>query len=551
MTDVDGKPILRTASNGARRRWKLIVLLAIVSSAAALFVSSRGTPEYSALAQVLISRQNLAATVSGSVDPSLTQQPDRVAQTQAEIAKSPVVAQRTLSAARVDETWETFLHHSRVSPSPNSDVLAFRVNDTSRERAGKLASEYADQFVRYRRELDTAAVKNARLGLARNLRSLRASGKRASSLYGDLVAKNDQLRTLESLQTGNTTLLRRATDARQVKPQPVRSLILGGLLGMIIGAILAGLAEARDTTIRTTDMLAQLSGNSPLAYLPSPRGARRHDSTIPLQGGATEPYRMLAANLTLVAGKSTAKVVLVTSALPKEGKSTTVANIATALVAGGLRVMVLDADSRAPTVHERFGLPGGPGLFDVVSRTRLLEGDSSTISIATVAHEVELNRGHSGDEAWRLVWADPSSQSVSFKRSASRMVGRLSVVPAGTPPTDPLVTLDNRALTDLLQEVRGSYDFVLLDSPALLFVSDTLPLLRQVDGVVLVAMLGRVRRSHLAEVTRSFSRADVPLLGVVATGQVPSLADTHEYPYIRSVSTNWRSEGSAPAASRR
>jgi receptor protein-tyrosine kinase len=130
------------------------------------------------------------------------------------------------------------------------------------------------------------------------------------------------------------------------------------------------------------------------------------------------------------------------------------------------------------------------------------------------------------------------------------MIGGLTVVPAGTPPVDPLVTLGSRGLAELVGGARASYDLILIDSLPLLPVSDTLPLLRQVDGVLLVAMLGRLRRSELAEATSSFSRAGVPLLGVAVTGQASSQADTYADAYAANGDGNRRPDPSAPVTSR-
>jgi polysaccharide biosynthesis transport protein len=533
MQNEDDRSGLRTALSGAWRRRARIAIFAVLCSIAAFLASAAETPQYSALSQVLISRQNLAATVSGSADPSLNQQPDRVAQTQAEIARVPVVARRTVSAARVDEGWVTFLQNSEVSPNADSDILTFVVRDGSASRAVRLATEYAKQFVRYRRELDTAAFQAALRGLDDRLRSLSATGKQSSRLYGELVAKQQQLRTLASLQTGNATVLRRATAAQRVKPRPVRSVILGGLLGLIVAALLAMFAESRDTTIRTTDVLARLTGQSPLAYLSPPHRRRGREPTNDLLRGEPEQYRMLAANLTFVAGKFQAKAVLVTSALPGEGKSTTVAHVATALAAGGLRVLVLDADSRAPAVHRWFGVPPRPGLFDLVSSTN---GNghghgSSASALASVAHEIELHDSERGG-------------------TPGRMIGGLAVVPAGTRPVDPLVTLGSRGLAELVDGARASYDLILIDSLPLLPVSDTLPMLRQVDGVLLVAMLGRLRRSELAEATSSVSRAGAPLLGVAVTGQASLQAEAYAYPYATNGDGKRRPGVSAPPESR-
>src|SRR5205807_7529068 len=111
---------------------------------------------------VLLSSQNLALALTNTQDTSVYQQPDRIAQTQANLARVPTVPRRTLAAAHVRESAQSFLSSSSVSPEQNANMLDFTVTNANPVLAARLATEYAGQFTKFRRELDTAALAHAR-----------------------------------------------------------------------------------------------------------------------------------------------------------------------------------------------------------------------------------------------------------------------------------------------------------------------------------------------------------------------------------------------------
>src|SRR5918912_1818170 len=135
-------PTLRDYLQIVRRRKLVILLTVIATPAVAVTLSLRQQPLYQGTAQVLLNRQNLANSLTGTQDPNLYQPADRLAATQAKLARVAVVAQRTLAALGLTgRTVEDFLKHSSVTAETNADLLDFRVVDPSRPLALKLAAE--------------------------------------------------------------------------------------------------------------------------------------------------------------------------------------------------------------------------------------------------------------------------------------------------------------------------------------------------------------------------------------------------------------------------
>lgn len=256
-----------------RRKW--IVLQAVVLvPAAALAVSLQQSKLYEASADVLISRQNLAAMLTGTPDPTASQQPDRLLQTQADLARVRAVAARVVEETGFDGTANDFLAQSSVSAKANADLLVFKVSDRDREDAARLATEYARQYRIYRNELDTAALQRAKSEVTRRLRQLESAGQQGSALYASLADKEQQLSTLQALQTSNASVVQTAEGARQIQPRPVRNAILGLALGLILGLGLAFLFEAVDARVRSSDEVERELDTPLLGRLPRISGSR-------------------------------------------------------------------------------------------------------------------------------------------------------------------------------------------------------------------------------------------------------------------------------------
>jgi receptor protein-tyrosine kinase len=482
-----------------RRKW--IVLQAVVLlPLLAVLLSLRQERLYQASAQVLLSRDDLAATLTGTLTPSSGQQPERLVETQADLARVSAVAQRVLeNVGPADESVKEFLAASSVTAKPEADILTFRVVDGSPALATLLATEYARQFTIYRRQLDTAALEAARRGLRERIAKLDAGNLSDSRLYAALVEKEEQLRTMEALKTSNATLVEPGKDAVQVQPRPLRNGLLGLALGIIVGLGLAFLRETLDTRVRSADEVSNRLGMPLLARLPEPvRRLRSKDRLVMIDepnGHQSEAYRMLRTNLEFVNLGQQARTIMLTSATAREGKSTTVANLAVALARAGKHVIAVDLDLRRPYLDRFFDLKGQPGLTEVVLGHVEL---SSAIAPIAITDSSAGRRGNG------------NGQGI--------LAGVLEVVPAGPLPPDPGEFVGLSALSELLDRLSARADLVLVDSPPLLQVGDALTLSTSVDAMVVVTRLDLVRRPTLTELHRALEKSLAAKLGFVLAG---------------------------------
>jgi len=480
-----------------RRRW-IVLLVALLAPATAIALSLRQDAVYEASSQVLLQNENLAATLTGVGSTSLANDPTRLVQTQADLARVPLVARRTLAASGVDSlTVRQFLADSSVSPKTDSDMLEFSVRNRDPALARKLAAAYASAYTTYRREVDTAAISRARAEAEQRLAELRANGDANSPLYASVADKVQTLETMEALQTSNAFVVRTPDHADQVAPSPVRNGVLALALGLVLGIGLALLRETLDTRVRSADEVSHALRVPLLARLPRPprRLATKHlpASLVQPNSASAEAFRLLRTNLDFASLDHPARSILVTSALEGEGKTTTAVNLAVTLARAGRRVALVDLDLRRPAVHRFFGLPTAPGLTDVVL---------GKAPLAEVLCPVVLEQ--------RSLEPPPHEGS-----NGSRAQGLLEVLTSGQTPPDPAEFIETSSLGRLLDELRESFDVVLIDSPPVLAVGDPLMLSTRVDGVLLVARLAVLRRPMLKELQRALEMSPARLLGFV------------------------------------
>jgi polysaccharide biosynthesis transport protein len=484
-----------------RRKW-LIAQAVVLLPAVAIALSLHQQKLFRAHAEVLLSHQNLANQLTGTSDPTQFQQPDRVAQTQADLARVPEVARRTLAAAGLSgRTPDAFLEQSRVTATTNTDLLDFAVTDPSASVAATLVNAYAKEFAAYRGELDTAALRRARNEVRHRIATLAKAGARKSELYATLVSKEQTLGTMEALQTSNAVPVRSADGAAQVQPRTVRNAILGLVLGVVLGLGLAFLWEALDTRVRTADEIGESLGLPLLARLPEPpRRFRKDDKLVMVDDahdGQAEAFRMLRTSLDFVRLDQRIRTIVITSAVEKEGKSTTAANLAVALARAGQRVALVDVDLRRPYLDRFFNQANGGGLTEVALGRKAL---SDALSPITLALEQAGN-----------------SVNGNGRRSVST-VGDLQVLVAGPLPPNAGEFVGSAPVVEILDELRERFDTVLIDAPPLLHVGDALTLGARADAFILVTRLNLVRRPMLAELRRILESTPAKGLGFVITG---------------------------------
>ena len=303
-----------------------------------------------------------------------------------------------------------------MTPAANADILTFSVDDGSSELAARLAGAYARAYTQYRRQLDSAGTERAMNDITARLDELKSSGLGHTAAYADLLEKQQQLSTLQILQSSNALLIRSASPATQIQPRPVRNVAVAGALAIVLGLSIGLLREALNTRIRSTAEIQQRLDLPQLARIAEqPRRFRKPNRLMMLEepyGPEGEAYRILATNLDFVNLDKGARAVMFTSASHSEGKSTTVANLAVALARTGRRVALVDLDLRKPTIAAMFQLREDRGL-------------------TTVA----LGRDELKDVLFRVPVSTKSSNS--SEGPERMMLGTLDVLPVGPIPPNP------------------------------------------------------------------------------------------------------------------
>jgi Mrp family chromosome partitioning ATPase/capsular polysaccharide biosynthesis protein len=498
---------LRNYLQVARRRWVVIVLLALLIPAISVLVAVRRQPRYEASSEVLVKRQNLAASLTpGQVPYTDAQTAERVVETQVQLARVPDLADRVIAAAGLTGrvTAADLLGSSTVTAKPKSDILVFRVEWLSPTLARSLAGSYADEFSTYRRQLDTTELGSLETSVRSQVAAIDTPDGRKTPLYEDLQDKLKQIQTLQALQTSSAVVVRRPDAADKVGPTPVTMGLGGLLLGLLLGGALAFLLESLDTRVRRSSDVAAILDLPLLARLPKPPGRIRKRSGMVVmeepESQAAEAFAFLRTNLAFANMASEAKVIMFCSAVQQEGKSTTISNLAVALARAGSRVVLVDLDYRRPTVHSFFSIPRSPGVTEV---------SRGTVGLDQAVREVVVPATEPG--------------SVAAQNNGNERFIR--VLPAGG------VThrIDVEEVMSVLDRLRDGADVVLVDAPPMLLVGEALALSARMEALIVVTRLNHVRRPMLEELRRAFDGAPVRPLGFVATAAAEEPGYSHYY----------------------
>jgi Mrp family chromosome partitioning ATPase/capsular polysaccharide biosynthesis protein len=487
-----------------RRKWYVIGTAILVAVLAVAF-SLREQKAYQAQSQVLLSRQDIAGAITGTQNPSFTEDPARYAATQASLARSSSVARLAIKTAHITgRTPSGLLGESSVTPNATADVLDFSVQDGDPAVAARLVNAYAAAFVAYQLQLQTNALSAARLQLNDQLTRLAKLGYKNSAAYHRLSDSEQQLHTMQLLQSKDT-VLNHPNTGTQVRPRPSRDGLLGLGFGILIGLGLAFAAEALDRRVRTVEEVEQTVGLPLLARLPNPPpgGRSRIAMVADPEGPYAEALRRLATNIVFWNPDRSTRTLLFTSALQQEGKSTTLANLGVALAALGNRVVLVDLDLRRPALGSLFDAHRLTGLTDVAVGRNSLDETLCPITLQA-----------------------PGGSGKSLREWESGSPGSLYLLPTGPLPLGPGEFVASDAVAErVLAPLRERFDYVLIDSPPACVVGDALRLATQVDAIVAVTRLGIASRTSLNDLQRQLAAAPTPSLGVVVAGAKISAGD--------------------------
>jgi polysaccharide biosynthesis transport protein len=344
-------------------------------------------------------------------------------------------------------------------------------------------------------------------------------------LYHDLLQRLKEAGISAGLKSSNIRII----DVAQVPRSPItpnlpRNLAFGFIFGLGGGLALALIRENLDTTVRNVEETGAISALPTLVtiplQIPTTHGngrknlgllhtAHRYSDAAALfshtqpRSPAAESFRALRTSLLLSNLGSIPRVILVTSSLPREGKTTVSANLAVVTAQTGRKVLLVDGDLREPAIAKMFKLESEAGL------STLLSGAKTTDEVLISVHQL----------------------------------ANLSILPAGVVPAQPAELLGSDAMKNFLIRWRNEFDHVIIDTPPCLSFTDAVLLSREVDGVLLVARWGQTSKAALRRASDLLLQVNASMLGVVLNGydmRIVPLGGAYNSQYFVNASSDRR-----------
>ncbi|MGR6967092.1 polysaccharide biosynthesis tyrosine autokinase [Geodermatophilus sp. URMC 61] len=458
---------LREVFAALRGWWWLPLIGLLIGGALALAVSLLQTALYTSSTQLFVSTRATTSTTEAYQGSQFSQQ--RVT-SYARLITGEELAGRVIDRLGLDETPGELSDQITATATPGTVLIDVTVTDPSADQAQRIADALGDEFTVFVAELETPD------------------------------------------DAGMSPVKVTVTDEPEVasapsSPETARNVALGLLVGALLGAGLAILRARLDHTVKDPDEVVELAGAPVIGtVLRDEVLEKQHTIDRNSANRTAEDYRQLRNNLQFLNVDEPPKVIMVSSALPSEGKTTAVVNLGLALADAGRRVTIVEADLRKPKVTRYLGMVGGVGLTNILAGTADLD-------------EVIQRYG----------------------------AGELSVIAAGPTPPNPGELLSSSHMFALLDKLRVENDFVLVDAPPLLPVADSTGLAVYMDGVLLSVRYGSTRKEQLQQAAATLERVGAKTLGVILNIVPPKAELSTAYGYGYSYGYDQPGKGATAA----
>ena len=479
-----------------------MLVAAVLAGGAAFIVSNLQQKVYESKATLIVGQALSAA------NPDYTQLlvAQSLTATYAAIATTRPIMQSLIDELGLDASPGGLASRVRVDAPTASTLLMITAQDTDPARAAAIANALARHLIAASPAIQGREIefqKSVDEDLAATQALIEATQTRVdtlSALENRTTQQESQLQTLEgrlanlrstyatllSFSSGSASNLLTVVEPAIAPTEPVLPrTLLNTLLAAAIGLLAVGgaafLAEQLDDSIKDPDAVREVANLSTLGTIARMKGDRDRSEIYQLaallypRSGVAEAYRTLRSNVEFAAVDAPVRTLLVTSAVPGEGKTVTAANLAVVFAQAGRKVLLVDADLRKPRVHAMFDLANAHGL------TTMLRSD--TVRPEAVSHVT--------DEA------------------------NLRVLTTGPLPPNPAELLGSHRMQAVMGLLRESADLVIFDSPPLQAVTDSAVLSSFTDGTLLVIDAGRSRRRAVRTAGEILTRAGANVLGVV------------------------------------
>jgi Mrp family chromosome partitioning ATPase len=466
------------------RRWWIIALATLVTVAAAYAFASLQHKKYTGEAVLLSQPLLLDVQVTGQ---PLTVPGDatRATETTAQLAGADDVLRASAARLGAPYTPKSIDDNTDIKAQGQSNLVTVSATDKSPQAAATLANMLCEQFIALRQAAVDAQLRRAITGIRQQVAAQPKSATVARTLLRTNLTK---LELLRSVNTSDVQLADRANPPTSPSsPRKLLDLAIGAVLGLMLGIALALVAEQLNRPLRSPDELERTVGSPLLACIPRSKALRIRRPRRPLGPAEIEAFRRLRAMLRHGDGASSVRSLLITPAAPASGSTTVALHLAASAAAAGLNALLIEADLRRPSIAKALELQNGSGLTGLLAAPE--DGDDSA-ELPTVPAPLSLN--------------------------GARPERTFEVLPAGASRSDASELLESDAMRRLVEAAGDRYDLVIIDGPPLSVVSDVVPLLGMVDGVVVVARMGRDTDTDVRGLTTYLGQLDIRPLGAVA-----------------------------------
>jgi len=420
-----------------RKYWWLVLLVTGLCVGASIVLTYTATPQYESSVTFFVSTPPTADGTALQAD----QYAQRRVNSYVGLLTSEKLAQSVIDTAHLEMTVSQVTGSIAAAADLNTVLLTATVTNSSPEQSLAITTAISTQF-------------------------------------GQMVAQLDNHGSPESANVVLNVVSGPTLNPVPVSPRKSLNIGLGVLLGLALGLASAILREVLDNTVRSPQVLRTLSDAPVLGVIAADRGSKKSPLIVDNHARSVraEAFRQLRTNLQFIDATRPVGVLVVTSSIASEGKSTTAINLAVSFSDSGRRVLLIEADLRRPRVAEYLGLEGAVGL------TNVLVGQAAIDDVL---------------QPWGR--------------------GGLTVLPSGTIPPNPSELMGSPLMAELIIQLRKSFDMIIIDTPPLLPVTDAAVASRLVDGVVVVVRYGKTTRNQVSTALRSLAAVDARVLGTVLT----------------------------------
>ncbi len=502
-----------------KRKW-LILLVGVLVGVATYLYYDHEPKVYGASTGVYLGSGSEVQALLGNGQATATEN-DRSITNQVVLINSSVVGAAVQRRLLEEGNTEAAGGTVTATAAKGSDFILISTTAGTGQAAADLANTYVEVYLRLR---EASYRKNIEIALASTNEQLRATEETVTPTASEtlqiqnLVDRINQLRSQLSLgDAGNRQINPAVASSVPLSPKPRRNAIFGFALGLVLAAIGAYVLSRFDRRLRSLADIEETLQAPVLTTVPSVRRPIVNQQGEVLPAAALrEPLRRLHTTLQLrnmadLDRGSAPRSLLFVSADAGDGKSTLLASLAMVQREAGERVVILESDLRRPIQADLFGIDGSQGLTEILA---------GAIPVQHATHIVgappSANPANPVDQREAVATAEEQ-----------RAGGSLSIVPSGGAVANPPALLAGRAMPMLLDSLGDEFDYVLVDAPPPLEVSDVLPLLTMVDAIVIVARVGHTGETSAQRLVDLLARAPhAPVLGVIANDASESDMET-------------------------